>query len=210
MCRRGPFTLAHDRQARAGDDEMQAGARRGATTRAVEMLTTPGPRCMIGRGQVEVQHPEDRRHKARGLTERQVDDETERQGRFEGEIGRRPLPSTRADAHGRPGGDRDRGSPHGDLASLDERSVVLRPVPNAIFSSCPSGALSTACRDHAPAPHLVVTDGDALTASVPIGTPESRAVLASFAVARERAAATAESGRAASALEVGFGDEAEE
>ncbi len=36
-----PFTFAHNRQARAVDDEMHAGARRGATKREVERLATP-------------------------------------------------------------------------------------------------------------------------------------------------------------------------
>ena len=58
--------------------------------------------------------------------------------------------------------------------------------------------------------HLLVIDGDAFMASAPIGTAESRAALASFAAARERTAAAAQSGRAASAVEVGVGDEAEE
>ena len=60
-------------------------------------------------GQVEVQHPEDRRQKALGLTEWQMEEETERQCSFDGEIGILQLPSTRADAHGRLGGDRVRG-----------------------------------------------------------------------------------------------------
>ena len=44
MFRRGPFTLAHEREARAVDNEMQAGTCGGATQREVEMLATPGER----------------------------------------------------------------------------------------------------------------------------------------------------------------------
>ena len=41
MFHRGPFTFAHDRESGAVDDEMRARARRSATKRGVEMLTTP-------------------------------------------------------------------------------------------------------------------------------------------------------------------------
>ena len=50
-----------------------------------------------------------------------------------GEIGILPLPATVADAHGLPSGDRIRGQPHGDIASLDQRSVVCRPIPDVVF-----------------------------------------------------------------------------
>ena len=133
MFRRGPFTLAHDREARAVDNEMQAGTRGGATQREVEMLATPGERGVIGRGQVETQHPEDRRQEAFSLPQRQVEDEPERQRGFDGKIGILPLPATFADAHGLPSGDRIRGQPHGDIASLDQRSVVCRPIPDVVF-----------------------------------------------------------------------------
>ena len=43
------------------------------------------------------------------------------------------LPATFADAHGLPSGDRIRGQPHGDIASLDQRSVVCRPIPDVVF-----------------------------------------------------------------------------
>ena len=63
----------------------------------------------------------------------QVDDEPERPRGFDGEIGILPLPATRATAHGLPGGDRIRGQPHGDITSLDQRSVVCRPIPDVVF-----------------------------------------------------------------------------
>ena len=97
------------------------------------MLATPGERGVIGHGQIETQHPEDRSQEAFSLPQGQVEDEPERQRGFDGEIGILPLPATRADAHGLPGGDRLRGQPHGDIASLDQRSVVCRPVPDVVF-----------------------------------------------------------------------------
>ena len=41
MFHRGPFPFAHDRESGAVDDERRARARRRATNRGVEMLTTP-------------------------------------------------------------------------------------------------------------------------------------------------------------------------
>ncbi len=132
MFRRGPVTRAHDREARAVDNEMQTGTRGGATQREVELLATPGARGVTGRGQVETQHPDDRRQEAFSLPQGQGEDEPERQRGFDGEIGIRPLPATVADAHGLPSGDRIRGQPHGDSASLDQRSVVCRPIPDGV------------------------------------------------------------------------------
>ena len=53
MFRSGPFTLAHDRESRAVDEEKQAGTCGGAKQREIEMLATPGACGVIGRGQVE-------------------------------------------------------------------------------------------------------------------------------------------------------------
>ena len=61
-----------------------------------------------------------------------MEDEPERQRGFDGEIGILQLPATCADAHGLPSGDRVRGQPHGDIASLDQRSVVCRPIPDVV------------------------------------------------------------------------------
>ena len=97
------------------------------------MLATPGERGVIGRGQSETQHPEDRRQEAFSLPQGQVEDEPERQRGFDGEIGILPLPATFADPHGLPSGDRIRGQPHGDITSLDQRSVECRPIPDVVF-----------------------------------------------------------------------------
>ena len=95
---------------------------------------TPRRRSLeSGRGQVETQHPEDRRQEAFSLPQGQVEDEPERQRGFDGEIGILQLPATLADPHGLPSGDRIRGQPHGDIAALDQRSVVCRPIPDVVF-----------------------------------------------------------------------------
>ena len=132
MCRRGPLTCADDGQSGAVNDEVQAGARAGAPTREGEMLTAARERGVIGCREIDAQHPEDRCQEALGLTQRYVEDETERQGGCDGEIGRLELPAPPADASRCPRGDRVGREPEGDVASPHEGSVVLGPVPDAI------------------------------------------------------------------------------
>ena len=76
MFRRGPFTLAGNRQARAVDDEMKACRPGNAPKREIEVLATAGQRRVIGRPKVESHHYEERREKALGLTERQMKEKT--------------------------------------------------------------------------------------------------------------------------------------
>ena len=121
-----------DGQSGAVNDEVQAGARAGAPTREGEMLTASRERGVIGGREIDAQHPEDRCQEALGLTQRSVEDETERQGGFDGEIGILELPAPPADASRCPRGDRVGREPAGDVASPHEGSVVLGPVPDAI------------------------------------------------------------------------------
>ena len=79
-----------------------------------------------------------------------MEDETERQGGFDGEIGILELPAPPADASRCPRGDRVGREPEGDVASPHEGSVVLGPVPERDTLSCTSDALSTSHRDHDP------------------------------------------------------------
>ena len=132
MCRRGPLTFADDGQSGAVNDEVQAGARAGAPKREGAMLTASRERGVIGGREIDAQHPEDRCQEALGLTQRYVEDETERQGGFDGEIGILELPAPPADASRCPRGDRVGREPEGDVASPHEGSVVLGPVPDAI------------------------------------------------------------------------------
>ena len=97
------------------------------------MLTASRERGVIGGREIDAQHPEDRCQEALGLTQRYVEDETERQGGFDGEIGILELPAPPADASRCPRGDRVRREPEGDVASPHEGSVVLGPVPDAIL-----------------------------------------------------------------------------
>ena len=132
MCRRGPLTVADDGQSGAVNDEGQAGARAGAPKREGERLTASRERGVIGCRETDAQPPEDRCQDALGLTQRSVEDETERQGGFDGEIGILELPAPPADASRCPRGDRVGREPEGDVASPHEGSVVLGPVPDAI------------------------------------------------------------------------------
>ena len=97
------------------------------------MLTASRERGVIGGREIDAQPPEDRCQEALGLTQRSVEDETERQGGFDGEIGILELPAPPADASRCPRGDRVRREPEGDVASPHEGSVVLGPVPDAIL-----------------------------------------------------------------------------
>ena len=132
MFRRGPLTFADDGQSGAVNDEVQAGARAGAPKREGEMLTASRERGVIGGREIDAQHPEDRGQEALGLTQRSVEEETERQGGFDGEIGILELPAPPADASRCPRGDRVGREPEGDVASPHEGSIVLGPVPDAI------------------------------------------------------------------------------
>ena len=132
MCRRGPLTFADDGQSGAVNDAVPAGARAGAPKREGEMLTASRERGVIGCREIDAQPPEDRCQEALGLTQRSVEDETERQGGFDGEIGILELPAPPADASRCPRGDRVGREPEGDVASPHEGSVVLGPVPDAI------------------------------------------------------------------------------
>ena len=133
MCRRGPLTVADDGQSGAVNDEVPAGARAGAPKREGEMLTASRERGVIGGRAIDAQPPEDRGQDALGLTQRSVEEETERQGGFDGEIGILELPAPPADASRCPRGDRVGREPEGDVASPHEGSVVLGPVPDAIL-----------------------------------------------------------------------------
>ena len=97
------------------------------------MLTASRERGVIGCREIDAQHPEDRCQEALGLTQRYVEDETDRQGGFDGKIGILELPAPPADASRCPRGDRVRREPEGDVASPHEGSVVLGPVPDAIL-----------------------------------------------------------------------------
>ena len=114
------------------------------------MLTASRARGVIGCREIDAQHPEDRCQEALGLTQRYVEDETERQGGFDGEIGILELPAPPADASRCPRGDRVGREPEGDVASPHEGSVVLRCASETVWAVCSAASTSTTPRCAAP------------------------------------------------------------
>jgi hypothetical protein len=88
---------------------------------------------VIGRGVPQAHPPEARVHEHLGLTDWQVEDNTEHQGRFDRDIGVLLLPSARADAHGLPGGDRGQRHPHGNVSALNQGAIEGGPVRDQAF-----------------------------------------------------------------------------
>ena len=62
-----------------------------------------------------------------------MEEKPERQRGLNGEVGVRPLPTTRANPRRLPTGDGLRGAPHGDVASVDEGAIVGGPVRDAVL-----------------------------------------------------------------------------
>ncbi len=133
MFRRSPFPLADNRQASAVDDEMKACAPWNAPKRQVEVLATTGQRRVIRRPKVEPHQHEERREKALGLTERQMEEKTQRQGGFDREVRVLPLRAPRARSVRFPGGDGRRGQPDGDVASPDQGAIIGGPVLDVVL-----------------------------------------------------------------------------
>ena len=133
MFRSSPFTLTDNRQARAVDDEMKSCAPWNAPQRQVEVLATAGQRRVIRRPQVEPHQHEERREEALGLTERQMEEKTERQGGFDREVRVLPLRAPRARSVWFPGGDGRRGQPDGDVASTDQGAITGGPVLDVVL-----------------------------------------------------------------------------
>ena len=129
----GPFPFARDRQSRTVDDEMRGAGGRRSTQRRVEVLAASRERRVVGRGQIKVQHPEDRPEKAFGLAQREVKEKPKRQRGFDRHVGVLQLPGTLADASGLPFRDRVRRQPEGHVASPNQRSIVVRPVSDTVL-----------------------------------------------------------------------------
>ena len=131
------------------------------------MLATTGQRRVIRRPKVESHQHEERREKARCLTEREMEEKTQRQGGLDREVRVLPLRASRARSVRFPGGDGRRGQPDGDVASTDQSAIIGGPVLDVLLclvrgmdsrlhpSSlvCP---LATSLRIRAPTPCVTV------------------------------------------------------
>ena len=88
---------------------MEALAGRDRSQTAPQMLTAPGERRIVGGFEVEAHHPEQGVQESFGLAQREMVEEPQGQGGFDGEIRVAPLPAPPAAPAGRPGSDRFRG-----------------------------------------------------------------------------------------------------
>jgi hypothetical protein len=66
---------------------VKALARQDSIKPDVKVLAAPGERGVVGRVELEAHQPEERLQKPFGLTKWQVEEETERQRRFDGDVG---------------------------------------------------------------------------------------------------------------------------
>ena len=118
----------------------------GAPKREGEMLTASRERGVIGCREIDAQRrgpPEDRGQEALGLTQRYVEDETERQGGFDGEIGILELPAPPADASRCPRGDRVRRERQSASACMRPRAgTASRPWSRSARASANASATS--------------------------------------------------------------------
>ena len=131
--RGGPLTCSDDGQPRAVEHEMDALAGRDRSQTALQMLTAPGERRIVGGGEIEAHHPEQGVQEPFGLAQREMVEESQGQGGLDGEIRVAPLPTPPAAPAGRPGSDRFRGQPHRHIAAANEGLIVGRPVRNAVL-----------------------------------------------------------------------------
>ncbi len=92
VLRRGPFPFAHDREARAIDDEVDRPLGRDAVQGDVEVPTPARQRGVVGRFEIDVHEGEDRPQETLCLAQGQPEDEPERQRGRNRKIREPPLP----------------------------------------------------------------------------------------------------------------------
>ena len=85
---------------------MEALAGRDQSQTALQMLTAPRERRIVGGGEVEAHHPEQGVQEPFGLAQREMVEEPQSQGGLDGKIRVPPLPAPPAAPAGRPGSDR--------------------------------------------------------------------------------------------------------
>ena len=113
---------------------MEALAGRDQSQTAPQMLTAPGERRIVGGGEVEAHHPEQRVQEPFGLAQREMGEEPQSQGGLDGEIRVPPLPASLAAPAGRPGSDRFRGHLHRHIAAANESPVIGRHAGTSSYT----------------------------------------------------------------------------
>ena len=88
-----PLTGPDDGQTCAVEHEMETLAGRDRSQTAPQMLAAPGERRIVGDGEVEAHHPEQRVQESFGLAQREMVEESQGQGGLDGEIRVPPLPA---------------------------------------------------------------------------------------------------------------------
>jgi len=111
---------------------MDGSARPEGAKTALQMLTAPGERRVVGCGEVEVHHRQQRVQEPFGLAEREMVDEPQGQGGLDRDIRLPLLPASCAAPAWCPGGDPLRRQPQRHIAASHEGLVVGRPVCNAV------------------------------------------------------------------------------
>ena len=149
--RGSPLTLPDDGQTCAVKHQMDALVGRDRSQTAPQMLTAPGECRIVGGGEVEAHHPEQGVQEPFGLAQREMVEESQGQGGFDGEIRVPPLPTPPAAPAGRPGSDRLRGHPHRHIAAANEGLIVGSPVRHPILRLIPGMYLRLHLRSVAPA-----------------------------------------------------------
>ena len=100
---------------------------------AGEVLTGPRKRGVVGGIEIDSHQRQHRPQESLRLAKRQLEDESQRQGRLEREIRELPLPASSTRWHWRPRIGCVCGDPQRDVAALCECTVVLRPVADSVF-----------------------------------------------------------------------------
>ena len=83
VCRGRPLPCPDDGQTRAVEHEMDGLAGRDQSQTAPQMPTAPGERRIVGGGEVEAHHPEQRVQEPFGLAQREMVEESQGQGGLE-------------------------------------------------------------------------------------------------------------------------------
>lgn len=121
-----PFAFSDDRKPGAVDDEVVGLARGNSTELHVEPQATTRECRVIGRGQVDAHHADERVQESFRLTQRQVEHQSRSQRGFDGQDGVPQLATALAHADRLSRGDGFRRQPNRDVASLDEGTVRRR------------------------------------------------------------------------------------
>ena len=99
----------------------------------IEVLTTPREGRVVGSFEIDIHQGQHRPQEALRLAKRQPEDEPQRQRGLDRVIRELALSASSTARRGCPCGNRVSGEPERDVASPDERALVLRPIADVVF-----------------------------------------------------------------------------